>query len=722
MSKDLRRYFCYFAAAMMAFVFSLSAFSCVFAENEKKAIVIIINEVNYEDLSAMDSVKKFIVGGSIGLMNNRTSSKASIAKAYMTIGTGVRAEASYDTSQFANVNVENIPIYERRTGLTAEKTGVVNLNIAELIRLNLDGEYGAVPGALGQALHEKDIKTAVIGNGDTDELTIRTAPLIAMDQNGYIDYGSVNKDLLTKDGTFPFGIRSDYSKMMEYFREVYPKSGLTVIDFNDITRLERYKSYLTDEMYTKHKNAILQDIDAFLDHMLESVDLDNSRLFVVTPYPSANDYKNGNRLTPLIVYGDEVPTGVLTSDTTRREGVIGNVDIAPSIVEYLGAKTEVMTGRSLTFIPKVDNYQYIMERNEQIVATSKNRFPVLSAFAVFEIFVSITALILILIQEKLHPKLVGTFKDVLLSTMTVPFVLLIMPLFIKTSVLMSFVVLILTTVGITYIVKIICSNKLDRVIILSALTTIGLLVDIATNSNLIKNSLLGYDPIIGARYYGLGNEYMGVLIGATIVWATAMTDRFKISRIWAAIIFTVTILIIGYPSLGANVGGTITAVAAFLLVALRIFNIKIRFKSLSLIGTAVILVVSIMAYVDIKLMGSKSHLAGAIQQIMTAGPGIVFLIIKRKIAMNLKLIGVTIWSKVLISTILILGVLFYRPIGTIYKLTKTYPNLSIGWTGIVAACVVGFIVNDSGVVAAATATIFLAMSMLYLTFYLPIEK
>lgn len=718
----MRRYFCYFAAAMMAFVFSLSAFSCVFAENEKKAIVIIINEVNYEDLSAMDSVKKFIVGGSIGLMNNRTSSKASIAKAYMTIGTGVRAEASYDTSQFANVNVENIPIYERRTGLTAEKTGVVNLNIAELIRLNLDGEYGAVPGALGQALHEKDIKTAVIGNGDTDELTIRTAPLIAMDQNGYIDYGSVNKDLLTKDGTFPFGIRSDYSKMMEYFREVYPKSGLTVIDFNDITRLERYKSYLTDEMYTKHKNAILQDIDAFLDHMLESVDLDNSRLFVVTPYPSANDYKNGNRLTPLIVYGDEVPTGVLTSDTTRREGVIGNVDIAPSIVEYLGAKTEVMTGRSLTFIPKVDNYQYIMERNEQIVATSKNRFPVLSAFAVFEIFVSITALILILIQEKLHPKLVGTFKDVLLSTMTVPFVLLIMPLFIKTSVLMSFVVLILTTVGITYIVKIICSNKLDRVIILSALTTIGLLVDIATNSNLIKNSLLGYDPIIGARYYGLGNEYMGVLIGATIVWATAMTDRFKISRIWAAIIFTVTILIIGYPSLGANVGGTITAVAAFLLVALRIFNIKIRFKSLSLIGTAVILVVSIMAYVDIKLMGSKSHLAGAIQQIMTAGPGIVFLIIKRKIAMNLKLIGVTIWSKVLISTILILGVLFYRPIGTIYKLTKTYPNLSIGWTGIVAACVVGFIVNDSGVVAAATATIFLAMSMLYLTFYLPIEK
>lgn len=35
---------------------------------------------------------------------------------------------------------------------------------------------------------------------------------------------------------------------------------------------------------------------------------------------------------------------------------------------------------------------------------------------------------------------------------------------------------------------------------------------------LMKRSYLGYDPIIGARYYGIGNEFMGVYIGATLLF------------------------------------------------------------------------------------------------------------------------------------------------------------------------------------------------------------
>ena len=40
----------------------------------------------------------------------------------------------------------------------------------------------------------------------------------------------------------------------------------------------------------------------------------------------------------------------------------------------------------------------------------------------------------------------------------------------------------------------------------------------------MKVSMLGYDPIGGSRYYGLGNEYMGVLIGSLVIGCMVLLD------------------------------------------------------------------------------------------------------------------------------------------------------------------------------------------------------
>ncbi|MBF8984779.1 hypothetical protein IZY60_14645 [Lutibacter sp. B2] len=262
------------------------------------------------------------------------------------------------------------------------------------------------------------------------------------------------------------------------------------------------------------------------------------------------------------------------------------------------------------------------------------------------------------------------------------------------------------------------SNRIDCVLILSCITVLGLTIDICTGANLIKTSLLGYDPIIGARYYGIGNEFMGVFIGATLVFTTAMMDRFKISPMFSIIIFFIITFVMGYPRLGANVGGMITAVSTFIFASLRLFRIKIKLKHMVAIGVSIVCVVGVMGFIDMKLGGGQSHLAGAILNIANEGPNAIFRIIERKISMNVRLIGITIWSKVLISTMMILAILFYSPVGIISKLSKLYPNLSIGWSSIIFACFVTFFVNDSGVVAAATGIIFLGMSMLYLIFFM----
>lgn len=258
------------------------------------------------------------------------------------------------------------------------------------------------------------------------------------------------------------------------------------------------------------------------------------------------------------------------------------------------------------------------------------------------------------------------------------------------------------------------SNSLNMLLYTMALLVLGLLFDIISGQNLIKNSLLGYDPIIGARYYGIGNEYMGILIGAVLVLTTVLMEKYRVNKYVPIIFYGLVIVIVGFPRFGANVGGTITAVFAFLFVSIRLLGKKIDFKKLIYIGLAAIFAVGLMALIDLFIIESKSHLAGAINQIISNGPIVIYQIVTRKISMNLRLIGSTIWSKVLLSAIAVLGILFYKPVGLIRKISTKYPKLAIGWSGIIVACAVGFAVNDSGIVMAATSIIFLTSTILYL--------
>jgi hypothetical protein len=90
--------------------------------------------------------------------------------------------------------------------------------------------------------------------------------------------------------------------------------------------------------------------------------------------------------------------------------------------------------------------------------------------------------------------------------------------------------------------------------------------------------LLGYDPIIGARFYGIGNEYMGVLVGASIITISIFFEKFGFKNIILLPFALAVVFIMGNPMMGANVGGTITISAAFLFLILKSNGIKIDNK------------------------------------------------------------------------------------------------------------------------------------------------
>lgn len=681
-----------------------------------QVVMIVVNRCDLKQLYTMTQIQHIMDNGYVGLMNTRVSGRNSEAKAYATIGWGTRAEASLETAIFHNVDEEIASIYKRRTGKEVPGVGIVNTNIHKLIELNRRGEFNSSPGALGEQLRLAGLNTAVIGNSDTDDRQDRVAGYLAMDSNGYIDMGDISSRSISEDISRPFGIKTDYEELLLTFDEVNNKASFIVIETGDMNRLEAYKGNLTPFAYQTHKEMILSEINSFIKVLVSKIDFNRTMLMLVVPYPSEEASEYGARLTPVVFYFGGSEGGLLTSDTTRREGVIGNIDIAPTVLNYLNvANARNMTGRNIALIDRDEAYEYISLLNKQIVNTSRQRYRVLYSFAVFEMLISILALLAIIFRKKLNRSLRDIISLLLLGTIIPPLAFLVIPIFgYKTATIIYFLLITITALIVITTYYLLNRNPIKIIVVSSGIILLALTLDILTGQHLIKQSIMGYDPIIGARYYGIGNEYAGILIGSSLVFSTALIEYNKRYIKLIPILYIALVMAIGLPIWGANVGATITATVSFLFASLRLYSKKVKLKSWVLIAAIVTFIVTVMALIDLFLLEKQSHLASAIQQIINGGPMVVIQILTRKVAMNIRVMGVTIWSRVLLIAIVILGILFYKPTGLFKRISNTYPKLAVGWSSILIAGGVGFLVNDSGVVTAAMSAIYLTTTILYL--------
>ena len=82
--------------------------------------------------------------------------------------------------------------------------------------------------------------------------------------------------------------------------------------------------------------------------------------------------------------------------------------------------------------------------------------------------------------------------------------------------------------------------------------------------------------------------------------------------------------------------------------------------------------------------------------------------------MNIKLLKYTIWARVLIISLLTMAVLVFRPVGVARKIKKAHPDMIKGLASGIIGAISALLVNDSGVVAAATAMIFIVLPFILL--------
>ncbi|MDK2836786.1 MAG: hypothetical protein PWP21_1563 [Thermosediminibacterales bacterium] len=709
----------------------------VTAQEEKKLIIVAIDSLTLNDLyfSQYNNLNHIINNASIGLMNTRTAGNSTREKAYVTLGADNRGSALTGSANGYNLyekiySTKTIDMFIRNTGLIPSYENIVNPEIKKIKDINFYSEYGAKAGYLGEKLKENGFKRAVIGNGDLLNENHREIFSVLMDKQGIVDLGRVDRSLLIKDPLFPTGYRSDFQMLLETTKIYLKQSDVVAVQISDLYRIEQESESLFETQKNKFKDQILTEIDDYLGKLINSEEFDNTALIILSPYPSNEAIKIGERLTPVIYFTNDTPRGLLYSSTTRRKGIIANIDIAPTILKYFNIDYSEATGSEILTLKNENNLNFIWNINKKATLNYNIRPIVIKAFILSEIVLLFIFIVFLLLHKSIKPFIPSALKIIVIALMNIPLVLILLPLTNYDNINSAVFYILILTASLTIIFYMITSRttfvlNFNKIFFVCAATVVFLAIDIFTRGNLIKFSLLGYCPIIGARYYGLGNEYLGILLGSSIV-SLSMIKRFTNFQVIPVITLAVLVLIIGHPELGANVGGMITAVLTFSLLAIKWICKKIRIVHVFVSGLMVFFVLFFAVIQDIWFSTAPTHLGSTIISLKQKGLLILFRIVHRKISMNLKLLNWTIWSQVLLTSVGVLAFVFYHPIGIMNKVINKHPFIKDVFLGTFTAVFIGMMVNDSGVVTAATSLIHPVMTLVYLvideTFHVEIKK
>ncbi|HEU5143628.1 MAG TPA: hypothetical protein VFT81_00510 [Dermatophilaceae bacterium] len=259
------------------------------------------------------------------------------------------------------------------------------------------------------------------------------------------------------------------------------------------------------------------------------------------------------------------------------------------------------------------------------------------------------------------------------------------------------------------------SSALGPLAAMSALTAGVIGLDLMSGSHLQMSSIFGLQPLVGGRFYGMGNVAFALYAASVILLSAAMAHA--LSRRGAGRLAALAVVSFGgialavdvLPAWGADFGGPIALVPALGVLLLWTMDARISIRNVALLGILAFVVVSVAAWFDWnRREDERTHLGRFVQEVLD---GEAADIIIRKFLQNVELIAA---QPVLLGVGLIgIGIciaIVMRPgiLGTapFKRLVDEAPLLRRGLQAVLVMGTIGFVTNDSGGAIPPVAAIF----------------
>jgi hypothetical protein len=240
--------------------------------------------------------------------------------------------------------------------------------------------------------------------------------------------------------------------------------------------------------------------------------------------------------------------------------------------------------------------------------------------------------------------------------------------------------------------------------------TVALLsLDVATGARLQTSSLLGYSLHTAARFTGLGHTAFAALASTTVLLGAIhlrYAPRRREALVAVACLFAFVILIDGAPSLGSDVGGILTLVPVFGLTMVVLSGRRISRRALLVAGAVTFVALTVATGIDLlRPAATQTHLGRLVHDVARDGPSAFTTTVSRKLSVNFRSYKSP-WS----WTIVILSLYMLYVLGWTRGWARLLPPrspLRAGIVGALAIGLLGYAVNDSGVVVTALVFVYI---------------
>jgi hypothetical protein len=237
-----------------------------------------------------------------------------------------------------------------------------------------------------------------------------------------------------------------------------------------------------------------------------------------------------------------------------------------------------------------------------------------------------------------------------------------------------------------------------------AVTAGVLAADAATGSTLALSSLMGVQPVIAGRFYGLGNVAFALFATGALLAAIAVADwqvRQAHQRRAALLVVAIGIiatLIDGAPGVGSDFGGPPALIPAFAVLALLVAGVKITWRRMLLIAAVTIATLVVLGVLDwLRAPGDRTHLGRFVQTTISGG---ALTVIKRKADQNFGMVFGSPLGALVPVVVALIVLLLARPASWgLRPLQVAYDRSAVLRQGLFAFGVlvlIGALLNDSG--------------------------
>jgi hypothetical protein len=382
--------------------------------------------------------------------------------------------------------------------------------------------------------------------------------------------------------------------------------------------------------------------------------------------------------------------GNLTSDSTRTNGYVLSTDVAPTILRHFGIPVpSEMSGQPIRSEGVVDPaaIETLVERMDVI---SSRRGPVIGLNIV--IWLLALALVALLSRGRLARPAVRVTG---LAIVYLPLVLLLGAALESGETAERLLVLLLCPLLAAFTLLLLRGYR--ALAVASALTVLAYAIDVIAGSPLTSLSLLGPNPGLGVRFYGIGNELEALLAVLVVAGAGAALTGFapQLPRRSAATTFVVAGLLAAFVFAAGRFGADVGAAIVFpvgAVVAAVIITGRGRRTALLAVIAAPFAVLALLALIDL-VSGANAHLTRSVLD--AGGLGDLADVAQRRLQLSAHSFARPVLLA-LLPLVLLAATLAYVWRDRLRAWLEGVPAMRAGLIGAVAATLIGTLANDSG--------------------------